>query len=180
MSEQHYFKSIILCVSFLIITQVHLSSQPVVRLDAETTNSRLIFRNNGSDVNNGSQFLLGNYNNGFAAYYLDGANGDFIGSDYSLLKQRDDLSLELVNLGNNPIYIKNGGDNLINTRIGITSSGNVGIGTYNAQAKLQVEDGDVYIEDINSGVIMKSPNGACWRLQVQNSGHITTTAIACP
>jgi hypothetical protein len=46
----------------------------------------------------------------------------------------------------------------------IASNGYVGIGTAAPAARLQVADGDVYIEDINNGVIMKSPNGNCWRM----------------
>lgn len=47
-------------------------------------------------------------------------------------------------------------------------------------AKLQVEDGDVYITDINKGVIMKSPNGQCWRYTPDNTGQLVATPVACP
>jgi len=65
------------------------------------------------------------------------------------------------------------------------STGNVGIGqtntAYNSiNSKLQVKGGDVYIEDIANGVIMKSPNGQCWRTTVDNSGNLITTSITCP
>ncbi len=46
-------------------------------------------------------------------------------------------------------------------RMRINAIGNVGIGTSEPNAKLQIEDGDIYIEDVNSGVIMKSPNEQC-------------------
>jgi len=59
-------------------------------------------------------------------------------------------------------------------------SGNVGFGTTTPNAKVQVTGGDIYIEDIDKGVIMKSPNGSCWRLTVDDSGNIVTTAISCP
>ncbi|MBN1597445.1 MAG: hypothetical protein JW894_04080 [Bacteroidales bacterium] len=60
------------------------------------------------------------------------------------------------------------------------STGNVGIGTTDPAAKLQVNDGDVYVETIGSGVILKSPDGNCWKITVNNSGALTTTPVTCP
>lgn len=57
---------------------------------------------------------------------------------------------------------------------------NVGIGTSVPKSKLQVKNGDIYIESVNSGVIMKSPNGQCWRMTVSNAGQPVYTSIACP
>jgi len=65
-------------------------------------------------------------------------------------------------------------------RLVIDKTGNVGIGTTSALSKLQVSGGDVYINDINSGVIMTSPNGSCWRITPDNSGTLVSTAITCP
>lgn len=65
------------------------------------------------------------------------------------------------------------------------SNGNVGIGqpstAFNPiNSKLQVKGGDVYIEDIATGVIMTSPNGQCWRITVDNSGALISNSITCP
>ena len=65
-------------------------------------------------------------------------------------------------------------------RARISALGNMGIGTADPAARLQVTDGDVFIENINKGVIMKSPNGNCWRMTINNDGSVSTTAISCP
>jgi hypothetical protein len=65
------------------------------------------------------------------------------------------------------------------------TSNNIGIGSLNgystpAKSRLHVFGGDINIDQINSGIIMKSPNGACWRVTIDNSGNLVRTAITCP
>jgi hypothetical protein len=62
---------------------------------------------------------------------------------------------------------------------------NVGIGSYTIdmplpRSRLHVFNGDVNIDQIGNGIIMKSPNGQCWRVTVNNSGNLVTTSITCP
>jgi hypothetical protein len=57
--------------------------------------------------------------------------------------------------------------------------GNIGIGTEEPQAKLQVNDGDIFIEDIDRGIIMKSPDGNCWRGTLDNSGALHFVQVDC-
>jgi hypothetical protein len=59
------------------------------------------------------------------------------------------------------------------------------IGSYTHKAKVpksrvHVFNGDVNIEDIGRGIIMKSPNGSCWRITIDDAGNLIRTAIACP
>lgn len=72
-------------------------------------------------------------------------------------------------VGNNSNYV-----------FSITNIGNVGIGTTTPNSAFEVANGDVQIDNIGSGVIMKSPNGSCFRIAVNDSGSLTSTAIACP
>ena len=52
----------------------------------------------------------------------------------------------------------------------LTSIGNLGVGAFDPAARLQIRGGDIYLEDVGSGVIMKSPDGSCWRLIVTDAG----------
>lgn len=67
-----------------------------------------------------------------------------------------------------------------NQRMIINSQGNVGIGTPTPASRLQVAQGDIFIEDIQSGVIMTAPNGNCWRLTIDNDGNWVKNQITCP
>jgi hypothetical protein len=62
----------------------------------------------------------------------------------------------------------------------IDQDGNVGISTKTPYTKLEIKDGDIYISDIEKGIIMKSPDGQCWRGTVDNFGSLNFTLITCP
>lgn len=40
--------------------------------------------------------------------------------------------------------------------------------------------GDIFLDDIQSGIIMKSPNGQCWRGILTDQGNLTFAPVACP
>jgi hypothetical protein len=40
--------------------------------------------------------------------------------------------------------------------------------------------GDIYLSDIQSGIIMKSPNGQCWRGVMSDNGQLVFSATDCP
>jgi hypothetical protein len=59
-----------------------------------------------------------------------------------------------------------------------TFTGNVGIGTTNATEKLTVRGGDISVGiDTSTGLILTSPNGTRYRLVVDDSGNLSTTAV---
>ena len=68
----------------------------------------------------------------------------------------------------------------INGVNGASNDTKVGIGTTAPQSKLQVTNGDVYVETIATGLILKSPDGNCWRITIDNSGTIIRTSVSCP
>jgi len=56
--------------------------------------------------------------------------------------------------------------------------GNVGVGTETPTAKLDVTGGDLRVgRDNSQGVVLTAPNGTRYRLRVDNSGNLTTTAV---
>lgn len=59
-------------------------------------------------------------------------------------------------------------------------NGFVGISTNNPAAKLQVEDGDVFISNIYRGIILKSIDGKCFRYKPNTNGFLVGEEILCP
>ena len=63
--------------------------------------------------------------------------------------------------------------------LAVKTNGNVGIGTNDPNAKLQVSGGNVYITQPNS-LIITSPNGTCWLITVSNTGVLSPIGVPCP
>ena len=66
-----------------------------------------------------------------------------------------------------------GNNSIVTTQL----KGNVGIGTTSPASKLEVDSGDIEIDDSDRGLILRSPNGTRYRVQVDDSGNLTTTAV---
>lgn len=52
----------------------------------------------------------------------------------------------------------------------LLSSQNIGIEISNPQSKLHLGQGDIFLDNHTQGVIMKSPNGNCWKQTISNTG----------
>ena len=73
------------------------------------------------------------------------------------------------------------GTQLEHLRMTLSGSGNLGIGVADPQERLHVANGDIYLSDVNSGVIMRSPNGTCYRMTVKDDGTPQFIALlSCP
>ena len=53
-------------------------------------------------------------------------------------------------------------------------------GTGATSSIIVISGGDIQYKDINNAVILKSPNGSCWKVTVDNSGNLTTQSVTCP
>ena len=60
------------------------------------------------------------------------------------------------------------------------SDNNIGIGLDTPKTKLHLSGGNIFIDGDGRGIIMKSPDGSCWLLRIDNSGNLTAAQIDCP
>lgn len=58
--------------------------------------------------------------------------------------------------------------------------GRLGIGTASPKSRVHVNNGDIYVEQSSRGVILKSPNGSCFRIRVGTDGTLSTVSVTCP
>lgn len=76
--------------------------------------------------------------------------------------------------------IVEGPDLCTNVRFNLDTAGNVGIGTTNARAKLEINTGDVYINKTSGKLILKSADGTCSSCGPDNSDVWSCSSVACP
>ena len=105
-----------------------------------------------------------------------------LGNKYSPMIRFDAESGSILLFGENGPFGANNRSisQSLNLGICVANSGYVGVGTTSPKSALQVTNGDIYIENISKGIIMKSPNGQCWRGTLDNSGNLHFSPITCP
>lgn len=80
-------------------------------------------------------------------------------------------------ISNTEITLTTGGSE----RVRIDEYGYVGIGTATPNAQLQVAEGDIYVANTGSGIVLRSPNGDCYLLGVADTtGLPTSQNVTCP
>ena len=137
-----------------------------------------------SDTIGYTQLKIYNKTDGIAGIILDASDGDGVGSDYYQIYQDNDLQLNIESMAfaNDIVFRTKPG--IFHTpekeSMRLTKEGDLGIGTSEPHTKLEITDGDVYINDITKGIIMKSPDGQCWRVTVDNSGNLVSSSTTCP
>ena len=93
----------------------------------------------------------------------------------------DNLVIESNTIGSFRASVSGSNDFTILTaataRITVKGTGNVGIGDNNPASKLTVKGGDIEVEDNGDGLILSSPNGTRYRITVDNSGNLSTSAV---
>jgi len=52
--------------------------------------------------------------------------------------------------------------------------------TLSSNGNLYLNSGDFSVNNSNNGVVLKSPNGQCWRVTIDNTGNLLRTSITCP
>ena len=99
------------------------------------------------------------------------------GEGISHISQNQNGGLLHLYQGNNTsqTLMRSYGDTYINRTLG-----NVGIGTDSPSSKMEIANGKLFLSDLSSSIILKSANGSCFELSVDNSGTIISNGIACP
>lgn len=105
--------------------------------------SQVVQRSGATDA----AMLVGATGTGAAYFFVDAANGDGSGGDYTIVRQNDDLTMDIatfVNAGNMRLWA---GSNSNNNQMVLTTGGNVGIGSATPGMTLDVQ-GEIRVSGV--------------------------------
>jgi len=112
-------------------------------------------------------------------YFLRIALDETGGQNYRIVGTSELISVPYAlyaeNVGND-----NDTDKWRDNQLGIYYTENTGIGTNKPLEKIAVMNGNVFVADAGKSMIMKSPDGNCWQLQLTNEGLPEWTPTNCP
>ena len=159
--------------------KIEISSQGNARTIGDLANldnsnlSSIAFNLGSGTGNNNSQLRL--------AAWADSYTGLANYAGYSgVASNNKGLILRASSANSKILFMTSGTDILNNTRMTIDVDGDVGIGTQSPLEKLEISNGKVYLSTQGQGIILRSPNGSCFELTVDNGGSLTSTSITCP
>lgn len=184
-----------LAFGFKNITQGHYSTTIGKYLQINTNvNSAIIIGSGNSDTdklisNIGNSFMVG-FNSNLPTFFVGGSNGQSttgrigIGTSSPLAKlhiySNEDESATLFLQQSNWTSDLFAQIWLGDMDHGISAELGAGM-VYTTEQYHVFKGGDVFIEDIDKGIIMKSPDGNCWRGVLDNDGNLHFTALeTCP
>ena len=130
-------------------------------LDVQTNSGSLSITNSdakGSKIN----FKFGTQNTTTASIENNGTENQFL-----VFRAQGTTSTD-----GNIRFITNGTD-----VVRIDENQNVGIGVTSPASKLEVDGGDIEIDDSARGLILRSPNGTRYRITVDNAGNLSTSTV---
>lgn len=146
-----------------------------------------------SDIHYVGSLLNGRRSRGTIDYPQNVITGDRISGIVSSMYYNNDFRFSSsilfyagrgLNYGSYPSYIVFRTTDRYETesseRMRLAENGNLGIGSTDPAAKLQIADGDIYIEDIERGIIMKSSDGQCWKGIMSDNGTLVFSPVDCP
>jgi len=165
--------------------QILLQAQASAGVVGVQTNDRLDFKTNGAtrmSISNTGDVGIGTTSpgrlltlSGSTSPYLSLVSNTTGGSPAIFFGDTDDDNEGRITYSNASDYMAL--FTAATERIRINSSGNVGIGTTVPVSKLEVDGGDIEIDDSASGLILRSPDGTRYRVTVANGGAISASAV---
>jgi hypothetical protein len=110
---------------------------------------------------------------------IGGSSPDLLSYGYMLIPQDGGPFFDMIRSSNTSLRFatETSYGTGFSTQMTLTQNGNVGIGTTTPNSKLEVT-GDVRITNATDGILMKTPDGLnTYRITIDNSGNIVTTAL---